>query len=173
MTEKIMIRLNDITEGATIDQVKYWCKLLDIQPVIISRAAHVSSEQCELIKKMAGMVEQGIRPRDAASMLVDNAVTISPDPNNEVNFEMARRIDSLEKAVMLLVEQNKKLAATIEAQNEMQNRKLEAIRLRLEPPKSEVQVIKPWEPAPKKRPQFSFLQKFWYELIDPVKLRAI
>ena len=76
MTEKIMIRLNDITEGATIDQVKYWCKLLDIQPVIISRAAHVSSEQCELIKKMAGMVEQGIRPRDAASMLVDSAVTI-------------------------------------------------------------------------------------------------
>jgi len=34
-------------------------------------------------------------------MLVNNAVTISPDPNNEVNFERARRMDSLEKAVEL------------------------------------------------------------------------
>ena len=173
MTEKIMIRLSDITEGATVDQVKYWCKLLDIQPVIISRAAHVSSDQCDLIKKMAGMVEQGMRPRDAASMLVDVAVTVSPEPVNELNLEMARRIDSLEKAVLLLVEQNKKLAATIEAQNEMQNKKLEAIQFRLEPPKNDARIVKPWEPTPKKRPQFSFLQKFWYELMDPVKLRAI
>lgn len=173
MTEKIMIRLNDVTEGATIDQVKYWCKLLEIQPVIISRAAHVTSDQCEMIKKMAGMVEQGVRPRDASTMLVDNAVTVSPDRNSEANFEMARRIESLEKAVMLLVEQNKKLATTIEAQNEFQNKKLEAIQFRLDPPKAEVEVVKPWEPAEKKRPKYSFLQKFWYEMIDPVRLRAI
>jgi len=106
-------------------------------------------------------------------MLVDVAVTVSPEPVNELNLEMARRIDSLEKAVLLLVEQNKKLASTIEAQNEMQNKKLEAIQFRLEPPKVEPVIVKPWEPAPKKRPQFSFLQKFWYELMDPVKLRAI
>jgi hypothetical protein len=36
-----------------------------------------------------------------------------------------------------------------------------------------VPEVKAWEPAPKKKPQFSFLQKFWYELMDPVKLRAI
>lgn len=172
MTEKIMVRLNDVTESATIDQVKYWCKLLDIQPSIISRAAHVTSEQCEMIKKMAGLIDQGVRPRDAATMLVDNAVTISPNLNNEVNLEMARRIESLEKAVMLLVEQNKKLATTIETQNELQNRKLEAIQFRLDPPKSEVKAFKPWEPAPKKQPQYSFLQKVWYELMDPVRLRA-
>lgn len=86
---------------------------------------------------------------------------------------MVKRIDSLEQAVMLLVEQNKKLVATIEAQNEVQNKKLEAIQYRLEPPKSEARIFKRWEPAPKKRPQFSHLQKFWYELMDPAKLRAI
>lgn len=32
--------------------------------------------------------------------------------------------------------------------------------------------VLPWEPAPKKQPQYSFLQKVWYELIDPVRLRA-
>lgn len=32
--------------------------------------------------------------------------------------------------------------------------------------------VQPWEPAPKKQQHFSILQKLWYELIDPVKLRA-
>jgi len=56
MTDRIMIRLNEITESATIDQIKYWCKLLDIQPEIISRAAHVTVEQCEIIKKMSDLI---------------------------------------------------------------------------------------------------------------------
>ncbi len=172
MTEEIMIRLTDVTEEATIDQVKYWCKLLEIQPVIISRAAHVNSDQCEMIKKMADMIKHGIRPRDASTALMNNAVTISPDRNNEINLEMAKRIDSLERAVMLLVDQNKKLAVTIETQNEIHNRKLEAIQFRLEPPKVEPISVKVWEPSPKKPPKYSLLQKFWYELMDPVRLRA-
>lgn len=172
MTDNIMIRLNDITEVATIDQVKYWCKLLDIQPKIVARAAHVTSEQCETIKKMADLIEQGVKPKEAAAILVDNAVTVSPGENRNQNPEMCNRIESLEKAVMLLVEQNKRLAATIEMQNDFQNKKLEAIQLRLEPQKIEVRNFKPWEPAPKKQQHFSILQKLWYELIDPVKLRA-
>ena len=33
-------------------------------------------------------------------------------------------------------------------------------------------AVHAWEPAPKNPPQFSFLKKIWYELIDPVRLRA-
>ena len=173
MTDTIMIKLTDVTESATVDQLKYWCKLLDIQPKIISRAAHVTTEQCEMIKKMADLISQGVKPKEAAGLLVNNAVTISPVNGGEREQELVSRIESLEKAVLLLVEQNKRLTATIEMQNEMQNRKLEAIQMRLEPPKVEPVVVKVWEPAPKRKPQYSFLQKFWYELIDPVKLRAI
>jgi len=172
MTDRIMIRLNDVTEAATIDQVKYWCKLLEIQPTIISRAAHVTAEQCEVIKKMADLTGQGIRPGEAAAMLVNTAVTVSPVARIDRDPELFNRIDSLEKAVMLLVEQNKKLATTIELQNEIHNRNLEAIKMRLEPPKREVREFKVWEPAAKKSPQFSPLKKLWYELINPEMLRA-
>lgn len=172
MTDRIMIRLNEITESATVDQIKYWCKLLDIQPAIISRAAHVTAEQCEIIKKMAGLIDQGTRPGEAAAMLTNTAVTISPVENKTSDPELLNRIESLEKAVMLLVEQNKKLSATIEMQNEVNNRKLESIRMRLEPPKAPVREFKPWEPAAKKSPQFSPLKKLWYELVNPAMLRA-
>jgi len=53
-----------------------------------------------------------------------------------------------------------------------QSKKLEAIQFCLEPPKVDPISVKVWEPAPKKAPQYSFLQKVWYELVDPVRLRA-
>ncbi len=172
MTDTIMIKLTDVTESATVDQLKYWCKLLDIQPKIISRAAHVTTEQCETIKRMADLINQGVKPKEAAGLLVNNAVTISPVNTGEREQELVNRIESLEKVVMLLVNQNMRLTATIEMQNEVQNRKLEAIQMRLEPPKVEPVSVRVWEPAPKKAPQYSFLQKVWYELMDPVRLRA-
>ncbi|EKD81528.1 MAG: hypothetical protein ACD_39C01767G0003 [uncultured bacterium] len=172
MTDTIMIKLTDVTESATVDQLKYWCKLLDIQPKIISRAAHVTTEQCETIKRMAELINQGVKPKEAAGLLVNTAVTISPVSSGEREQELVNRIESLEKAVMLLVEQNKRLTTTIEMQNEVQNKKLEAIQMRLEPPKVVPVSVKIWEPAPKKAPRYSFLQKVWYELMDPVRLRA-
>lgn len=172
MTDRIMIRLNEITDSATIDQIKYWCKLLDIQPEIISRAAHVTVEQCETIKKMADLIGQGIKPGEAAAMLVNTAVIVSPAKFKESDPELLNRIESLEKAVLLLVEQNKKLATTIETQNEVHKRKLEAIEFRLTPPKREIKEFKAWEPAAKVSPQFPALKRLWYELIDPAKLRA-
>lgn len=167
-----MIRLSEVTETATVDQLKYWCKLLDIQPEVISRAAHVTVEQCETIKKMADLIGQGIKPGEAAGMLTNTAVSVSPVKYRESDPELLNRIESLERAVLLLVEQNRKLATTIEMQNEVHNRKLEAIEFRLTPPKKEVREFKAWEPAPKVAPQFPVLKRLWYELVDPVKLRA-
>jgi hypothetical protein len=86
---------------------------------------------------------------------------------------LLQRIETLERAILLLVEQNKKLATTIEKQNEMQTKKLEAIQYRLEPAKQDFYKFEPWQPKPKKEPQFPTLKRLWYELIDPVKLRAI
>ena len=172
MTDRIMIKLNNVTKSATVDQIKYWCKLLDIQPTIISRAAHVTAEQCEIIKKMADLINQGTRPGEAASMLANTSVTISPVAKKELNPELLNRIESLEKVVMLLVEQNQKLVTTIELQNESQNKKLESIQLQLETPKTEIKIFKAWEPEAKKKPEFPRLKKFWYELTDPARLRA-
>lgn len=38
--------------------------------------------------------------------------------------------------------------------------------------KKSAPAVKPWEPAPKKAPEMSLLQKLWAELINPAQLRA-
>jgi len=161
MSDEILIRLDEVTENVSVPQLKYWCKLLDINPKVVSRAGHVSPKDAEKLRKMADLINAGIRPRDAANTLTDELMIRSSEPQKEDTAALHSRIESLENAVMLLVQ-------TVNNQN----KKLEAIQFRLDPPKSEVKVFKPWEPAPKKQPQYSFLQKVWYELMDPVRLRA-
>lgn len=83
------------------------------------------------------------------------------------------RLEGLEKAVMLLVESNKQLSdqnKTLAATIELQNRKLNLINWRLEPPRN--REIEVWQPAPKKVPEYPYLKRFWYSLVKPEKLRA-
>lgn len=103
--------------------------------------------------------------------------TVTPAENNplQTGFEVGlnSRLEGLEKAVMLLVEsnkklseQNKELAATVLKQNN----KLAKIQMKLEKPSPK--QIEAWQPKQKKQPNYNFLQKFWYELVSPEKLRA-
>ncbi|MEW6709420.1 MAG: hypothetical protein AB1403_06290 [Candidatus Riflebacteria bacterium] len=161
MSDEILIRLDEITGKASVPQLKYWCKLLDINPKVISRAGHVSPKDAEKLRKMADLINAGIRPRDAANTLADELMIKSSEPRTEDTAALNSRIESLEKAVMLLVQ-------TVNNQS----KKLEAIQLCLEPPKVEPISVKVWEPAPKVAPQFPVLKRLWYELVDPVKLRA-
>ena len=161
MSDEILIRLDEVTEKASVPQIKYWCKLLDINPKVISRAGHVSPKEAEKLRKMADLINAGIRPREAANTLADELMIRSSEPQKEDTAALHSRIESLEKAIMLLVQ-------TVNSQNT----KLEAIQFRLDPPKIEPAICKPWQPAPKKAPKYSFLQKVWYELMDPVRLRA-
>ncbi len=55
MSDEILIRLDEITEKASVPQLKYWCKLLDISPKVISRAGHVSPKDAEKLRKMADL----------------------------------------------------------------------------------------------------------------------
>lgn len=52
MDELIYIRIDEIAQIATIQQFKYWCKLLKIKPKIISRVGHVTNEEAEVLKKL-------------------------------------------------------------------------------------------------------------------------
>jgi len=108
------------------------------------------------------------------------------------NPDLTNRISSLEQAVMLLVEQNKNLAITnqalakttesqgkrIEEQNKFivtslqaQNNHLKTIQLKLNPPQATKQ-IEVWKPTEPTRPKYSTLQRIWYEVTNPEKLRA-
>jgi len=85
--------------------------------------------------------------------------------------EQRQRTDTIIMKLTHDLEATRKSALAIEA-------KVDALAKKPEPEAVEalskkVPEVRAWEPAPKKRPQLSFLQKFWYELMDPVKLRAI
>ena len=79
---------------------------------------------------------------------------------------------------MLLVEQNKALAGINETQNKLfaenflrQEKRLDQIQLQLNPPVTN-KKIEVWKPSTSKRPQLSIIQRIWYEITNPTKLRA-
>lgn len=85
--------------------------------------------------------------------------------------EQRQRTDTIIMKLTHDLEATRKSALAIEAKVDALTKKPEAEKVAevLSKPVSEVRA---WEPAPKKAPQYSFLQKVWYELIDPVRLRA-
>jgi dsDNA-specific endonuclease/ATPase MutS2 len=161
MADEIYIRLDEITDKASVPQLKYWCKLLDITPKVISRAGHVTGKEADKLRKMADLIKSGMRPKDAANKLTDELMIRSSDVKQEDTEALHNRIESLEKAVMLLVKTVNK-----------QDKRLENIQYQLEPPKRKVKEVKPWEPPKKASPDFHPLKKLWFELFDPAQLRS-
>jgi len=86
--------------------------------------------------------------------------------------EQRQRTDTIIMKLTHDLEATRKSALAIEAKVDALAKKPENDKI-AEALSKTVPEVKAWEPAPKKKPQYSFLQKFWYELIDPVKLRAI
>lgn len=85
--------------------------------------------------------------------------------------EQRQRTDTIIMKLTHDLEATRKSALAIEA-------KVDALAKKPEPEKVADALTKPvpevraWQPAPKKAPKYSFLQKVWYELMDPVRLRA-
>ena len=86
--------------------------------------------------------------------------------------EERQRTDTIIMKLAHDLEATRKSALAIEAKVDALAKKPENDKI-AEALSKKVPEVKAWEPAPKRKPQYSFLQKFWYELIDPVKLRAI
>jgi hypothetical protein len=54
---------------------------------------------------------------------------------------------------------------------EQQNKQINKISIQLDPPTPHKQ-IEVWKPTEPKRPKYSTLQRIWYEVTNPEKLRA-
>lgn len=116
---------------------------------------------------MYKIVASGVSPKKAAKEVLEIYATPlqpqEPIPKEVSNNVLTNRIATLEKAVLLLVEENKK-------QREQLNKRFDRIELKLEPPVPK--KIKAWQPAKPKRLKYSPLKHLWYELVNPAKLRA-
>lgn len=160
MSEQIMIRLSEITKEASIDQLKYWCKLLKIKTKTISRAAHITDSEASLINKMLKLIQTGKKPREAAKSLSDKTVTVSPHVKNNNDEILGKRIDALEKAVLVMANQVQKLTK--------ENRSL---RLAILPTTQKTKIV-PWFPKPMKKLKCPWYKRLWLELFSPESLRV-
>lgn len=165
----------------TRDQLRYWIKLLHLKPVKKGRTLFLPKGSEKLLDAMKKAVKDGLSLKAAAEEVLNiHALpVITPEPEQHENNQiLTARIASLEKAVMLLVEQNNSLATTNKEQNKLfaetflrQEKRLDQIQFKLDPPqKKQIDV---WKPAKPKPLQLSKLQRIWYQITDPIKLRAI
>jgi len=164
----------------TRDQLRYWIKLLHLKPIKKGRTSFLPNGSEKLLDAMNKAVKGGLSLKDSAREVLDiHVLPIACQEREtlESNRTLAERITSLENAVMLLVEQNKSLATINETQSKLfttnfrrQDQRLNEIQLKLDP-LQEAQ-IENWKPAKSNRPQFSTIQRIWYEITNPEKLRA-
>lgn len=113
---------------------------------------------------------------------------------------LEQRNTMIEKALLLLVEENKALRKEVSRLADSNDALRAQLMPPLEPKKQVVPLAVPprrdeglseelasalcpgsgpdlapvrvWVPVAKKQPQYSFWQRFWYELTDPIRLRA-
>ena len=168
-----------VTEAATLigisrDKIRYWTKLLELEIIKEGRISYISQGAEKLLLVMATSVSSGLAPSVAAKEVLNmhSLPEVQQPETQTINHNLVTdRIQSLEKAVMLLVEQNKILSATNAEQSKLLNKRLDRIEFKITPPTTNKQ-IEVWKPTEAKRPQFSTIQRIWYEVTNPEKLRA-
>ena len=163
MSELIYVRIDEITKDASVPQLKYWSKLLNIKAKVISRVSHVTNEQAESLKKVSELIKNGMRPKEAVQIVSDKAMISSSDKKSEENENFKEELTGLKDAILLLVEQNKKLEEKVDFQNQVighQAKEIKSLKLVLTPPKKSVKQIKVWHPKKKKHQNFLSLKDF-------------
>ena len=164
------ISLSEASKHANITrtQARYWTKLLELKLTKKNRTIFLASGSEKLLEAMNNIVKSGVSPSLAAKEVLSIHALPVAATSNEVNSnEFTDRMLSLENAVMLLVEQNKALARTVENQSKQINK----LSLQLKPAISH-QKIKVWQAPEPQTKKISTFKRIWYEVISPEKLRA-
>ena len=161
-------------------QCRYWSKLLEVEIIKQGRISYIQSDAEGLFHAMKKAVEGGQAPSVAAIEVKATFVRLPTVPT--VESQDNKRLEQLEKAIMLLAEANNKLTesnnllsndnkiiiAGLKAQGEViarQSMQLNRLTLKLlpEPPKVQKKAIA----------KVSFIKKLWLEMFNPEALRAI
>jgi len=165
----------------TRDQLRYWIKLLNIKTIKEGRILFLPNGSEKLLEAMHQNIKSGLSLKASAEEVLNIQTLPQVIPEHQTienNSILTDRIKSLENAVMLLVEQNKALAEINQNQNKLftdkfirQEKRLDKIQLQLTPPNPQKQ-LNIWKPTEPKRPKYSTIQRIWYEVTNPTKLRA-
>lgn len=98
MSEVVYVALKDLAvNGVTVDQLKYWGKLLKIRPVTRSRSAHVTAVEAETLRNVAAAVAGGVPPAEACR-------NIAPESKAVAAVVEAPRLENLERGILAVAE---------------------------------------------------------------------
>ncbi len=147
-------------------KLRYWSKLLNLKIIKKGRISYIAESSKNLLFEMKKSVSSGLSPSVASKEVLSTYASV-------VTKEVAApakndRIDNLEKAVMLLVESNKKLSE----ENRMILKKLNHLSGNLLSSKPvSPKKIEVWKPSPKPEIKIPFLKRLFLELFAPEQLR--
>ncbi|MDD3376533.1 MAG: hypothetical protein PHF08_03655 [Candidatus Riflebacteria bacterium] len=189
MTKIALTEAANLT-GINRDKARYWSTLLDLEIAKEGRVSYLPGGAEKLLLAMAQSVSGGLSPSVAAQEVKAlHALPVeSPAPICNQDNHTADKIADLEKAVLLLAEQNKILGdqhKMLFDQNKQlfdqnkamlsmiqaQGNKMDFIAARLLPAPAS-KPVNVWQPTTRQTQSVSFFKRLWLELIAPEQLRA-
>lgn len=194
MPGTILISLKTLATGrTTVDQLKYWAKLVGIKTKVVGRQAHVGADEAEILREIARKVEDGEAPSVAAASVgnslavkptqsADEVEAVKPSEVENALLAVAKESAAIRADLSVIRGENQGLRGMLESlmkENQVLRSELAAIRSDvavvnqlLLPTPGESQTVKPWQPV-RLRPALSWYERIWYHVVDPTRLRAV
>lgn len=135
--------------GATVDQLRYWLRLLSIEVSKQGKTRMVSDESAGLLSNMARMVKEGTPPKEAATrLLASPIVPIVPAATSDSReIALVSEVVDLKKALVLMAEtmatMKADLSRLVEDNQELRREAAHIHNLMIPPRRSA-----PWSPPP-------------------------
>jgi hypothetical protein len=171
-----------LTEAATLagltrDKARYWSGVLELPITKQGRVSYLPAGADRLLSAMRIAVDGGMSPATAAVEVksVHSLPVEKNAPICAIESNTSARLADLEKAVMLLVEQNKHLSDGNKFLTDLvqaQAVKIDTLSAKLLPPPANTKPVEVWQPCRRSAPKVSWFRRAWLELFDPVQLRA-
>ena len=166
------ISLVDAAKQAAVsrDKAKYWLELLGCCLIKEKQKSFVPLGAVVLLEAMRLAIESGLTPSAAAEHVKltysekqepKEPTKALEGPNDAVD-KMATRIEALEKAVLMLVEENRTL-----------NQRVVGMQAFLMPPAKPTTPMIPWQPEKAKDPLegLAWYQRAWVQVFEPWRMR--
>lgn len=120
MSDNLSLELKSlISDKATHDQLKYWCKLLGVRPVVKARIAHITVAENEKLREMIVLISSGVTPKEAVRRLGSvkeesgHLVTWSPDLVSSELSELKKAVLSMAEKMNVIIEENRALRSEV------------------------------------------------------------
>lgn len=89
--------------GATVDQLRYWLRILEIKVTKQGKTRMVSAKAAEQLSSMAQMVRDGTSPKDAANHILSTPLPAAATPKTQ-ELPIVSELSEVKKVLMVMAE---------------------------------------------------------------------